>query len=100
MRSDSFAGSVASVTAAMASSGMFFLILAYFSNSAPTERTRAVTTSSSPTLSSSRSARASKKRSFFRNSVIRTRALPSTSTFTVPSGSLRSCSTLASTPER
>ena len=32
--------------------------------------------------------------------MIRTRSLPSTSTFTVPSGSFSSCSTLASTPTR
>ena len=57
------AGSVVSDTEVRASSGTFFLTLAYFSNSSATDRVSAVMASGSPSSSSSSVAVASKKAS-------------------------------------
>ena len=90
MVSASLLGSSIWFTETRTSGGTFLLSFTYCSNWFATERPSASSSPGSPSSSSIFSARASKNAGFSRNSTIRARAPPSTSTFTVPSGSLRS----------
>ena len=82
------------------SGGIFLFSLMYCSNWDTTARARASSSSPPADVSCIGSAWAWKKSWFSANSTIFTLWLPSTSTLTVPSGSFKSCSTVAMVPTR
>ena len=98
MVSASLLGSSIWLTETSTSGGTFLLSFTYCSNWLATERPSASSSPGSPSSSSIFSARASKNAGFSWNSTMRARSPPSTRTLTVPSGSLRSCSTEPTTP--
>ena len=98
--SASLPGSSIWLTVASTSGGTFLFSFTYCSNWPTVARASASISRGSASDSSSTSARTWKKRGLSTKLRTRARPLPSTSTFTVPSGSLRSWSTEETVPTR